>query len=555
MRRHFLGFTVLYASLEVFGRSGMAQDACEAMKNLTLAHATVISATHFEAGQIAFPVGSPSKIQNFAAPQHCEVKVVSKPTSDSEINIEIWLPEKATWNGKYLQLGSGGWDGAIARANLLEPLKRDYTVSATDDGHQGSSAVDASFAVGHPERLIDFGYRALGETASISKAIIQAYYDKAAAHSYFNGCSDGGREALMVVERFPEDFDGVIAGAAANNWTHQFIGFIWDEMALYRRPESVIPPDKLPMIEKAVLAACDELDGVKDGIISDPRQCHFDPSVLLCKGSATGDCLTQPQIDALKKIYEGPIDPRTGEQIYPGYEPGGEAEFGTWQSWIVAGAVIKVPVQALFGNGFFADAVFENPAWDWHTIDFDRDLRLADERIAPIINANDPDFRTFRDHGGKLIQYSGWNDAAVAPRDAINFYDEVSQFLARHPDPRSTDRADLNTFYRLFMVPGMAHCTGGPGPTSFGNINSPSEQPQPDDPDHDILSALDRWVTKGVAPDRLIGTGKLGADPRTGAEGIPISRPLCPFPKIARYQGQGDTNSAENFKCVEEQTK
>ena len=536
----------------------LAQSSCDNLRNLKLEHASVIAAKWVEAGPLKVPAGSWGTSQEVPVPRHCELTAVSRPTSDSEIDFLVWLPAPEDWNGKYLQTGNGGWAGMIQPAALIRPLWQGYAASSTDDGHKIENSMmgtDASWAIGHPEKLIDFGYRALHETATLSKAIVQAYYGRWSAHAYFQGCSDGGREALMEAERYPEDFDGVIAGAPANHWTHHFAGFIWDELALEDKPESKITVAQLPAIQQAALAACDALDGVRDGLIEDPRKCHFDPSVLLCRGPAGADCLTQPQIDALKKVYAGPTDPNTGEPIYPGYEPGTEAVPGAWAPWIVATAPLPNSVQDLFGNRFFGQAVHEDPHWDWRTMDFHRDVRLADEKTAAILNSWNPDLRTFRDHGGKLIQYHGWGDDAIAPRDSINFYDKVTEFLARYPDPRSANPADIQAFYRLFMVPGMTHCAGGSGPVSFGNDDPDRSLGIPVDAEHDVLMALDRWVTAGVAPDRLIGTGKIGGDAKTGAGAVKLTRPLCPYPKVAHYNGQGDTNAAENFSCVSDQAR
>ena len=460
--------------------------------------------------------------------RHCEIAVVSRPTSDSVIHFTLWMPPKEDWNLKYLQLGSGGWGGGIQTSELIGPIAQGYAVAATDDGHQNQdmvSSVTPTWALGHPEKVIDFGYRALHETATLSKTALKGYFNKLPSRAYFKGCSDGGREGLMKAERYPEDFDGIIAGAPANHWTHHFAGFVWNELALNGKPESRITAEQLPAIEKAALAASDELDGVKDGLIEDPRKCHFDPSVLLCHGASSANCLTQPQIDALKLVYAGPKNPRTGEQIYPGYEPGGEAEPGTWAGWILSTPHIpQGSIQSFFGNGFFSLVVHEDPKWDWHRMDFDLDVKAADEKDAPIINSYNPDLRTFRDHGCKLIRYHGWSDEAIAPQDSINFYEKVTAFLASNPDPRAADAKNVQGFYRLFMVPGMSHCTGGPGPTSFGN--GPTEAGTPVDAEHDVLMALDRWVTQGVAPDKLIGSGRIG--------GSAPSRSRVPYARIPR---------------------
>jgi feruloyl esterase len=539
------------SSAVALAQSAQRESQCEALKNLKLDHATIVTAQWQETGTVQVSSGVPPKTENIPARRRCEVTAVSRPTSDSEITFTLWMPAPEDWNGKYLQVGNGGWAGTISPEGLIGPLWKGYAVSATDDGHKSANPLEGltpNWAVGHPEKVIDFGYRALHETASVSKSIAASYYSKPLSRAYFDGCSDGGREALMEAERYPEDFDGIIAGAPANQWTHHFAGFVWNEFALKAKPESLIKAEQLPAIEKAALAACDELDGVKDGLIEDPRKCHFDPSVLLCHGDAAKDCLTQPQIDALNKIYAGPKNPVTGEQIYPGYEPGTEAEDGAWIPWILP--IPQFPVtsaQWAFGNGLFAQVVHEDPKWDWHTMDFDRDVRDADQKVGPVLNSYNPDLRSFRDHGGKLIQYHGWGDAAIAPRDSIAFYERVTAFFAHYPDPRSTNPADVQSFYRLFMVPGMGHCAGGPGPTSFGN-----DAPKPGTPvdaEHDLLLALDRWVTTGVAPDKLIGSGKAGAG------GADLTRPLCPYPKVAHYKGTGDTNAADSFECVADKDK
>jgi feruloyl esterase len=517
-----------------------AQQPCEKLVSLTLDHASVASAAMMEAAPLKPPADAFVKLPPTTVPAHCEVRGIARPTSDSEINFEVWLPPAAVWNGKYLQHGNGGWAGSVPRWTLVGPLARGYAAAATDDGHVSKGPMpDATFAIGHPEKLIDFGHRAVHETARQAKVILEAYYGRAVAHAYFNGCSDGGREAMMEAQRYPEDFDGIVAGAPANNWTRHFTGFVWNELALGAKP-GLLPASKLPVIQKAVLAACDGLDGVKDGLLEDPRNCHFDPAVLACaSGGAEAECLTAAEVEAVKKIYQGPVNPRTGEQIYPGYDPGTEADSSGWRAWITG------PIQKMFGNSFYAGAVYENPKWDWHSIDFDRDLRFADEKVGGILNSYNPDLRSFRAHGGKLIQYHGWGDAAIAPRDSIAYYEKVRGFLEQFPDPRAGAGKAMESFYRLFMVPGMGHCGAGSGPNHFGNDDIPDATVWPQDADHDVVLALDRWVTAGVAPEKIIGTGQ------TGEKGGKMTRPLCVYPKIARYKGAGDTNDASNFECAE----
>jgi hypothetical protein len=531
MLRIIFSFVLAFAGLPL-----AAQSSCERLADVSLPDAKVLSAKFVPAGDLA-----DAKAAGIV-PAHCDVLGLITPTSDSEIHFELWLPVAAGWNGKYMQAGSGGWGGIIIDRQLIKPLTRGYAVAATDDGHAANGDSTAKFTVGHPQKLIDFGFRAVHLTSVESRILIHALYGKREQHAYFVGCSDGGREALMEAERFPEDFDGIVAGAPANHWTHHFTGFVWNERALFSAGESVLPKEKLPLIEKAALAACDKLDGLQDGLIDDPRSCHFDPAVLACKNGDDADCLTSAQIEALKKIYEGPRDPVTGDQIYPGYEPGTEAEAGAWGSWLLG------KVQAQFGNSNFADATYESANWDWHTSNLHNDLLLTEQKVGPYVDAYNPDLRSFRDRGGKLIQFHGWGDAAIAPRDSIDFYLKVQQFLATYPDPRPHSSDDIHDFYRLYMVPGMGHCGGGAGANSFGNdLLTPPGVPQ--DPDHDIVLALDRWVTDGIAPGRIIATRPPGRPPSIATPG-PMTRPLCAFPEVVHYKGSGPANDAASFACI-----
>ena len=516
-----------------------AQRTCESLADLKLGHTSIISSVLVAEGPFSASGGF-GNLPPVDVPARCVVKAVTRPTSDSEIKLEVWLPA-AGWNGKYEQVGNGGWAGAIPTSAMIDPLRRGYATAGTDDGHAGGGG--ASWAVGHPEKLIDFGYRAVHETDLQAKAVIRAFYGKEASLNYFVGCSDGGREALMEAERYPEDFVGIIAGAPANHWSHLLTGNVWNEQALLKDAASSIPPGKLLAIQKAVLAQCDGLDGVKDGLIEDPRACHFNPRELLCKAADSNDCLTAPQIETLKKIYEGPKNPRTGERIFPGYPPGTEAVAGTWAPWIIPASAQGGSIQSGFGNSYYGQAVFEKPQWDFRTLNFDSDVALGDEKAGTILNATSPDLRSFRAHGGKLIQYHGWGDAAISPINSIEYYESVRAFLDAYPDPRSDSSKTEGDFYRLFMVPGMGHCGGGMGPNSFGN-GGIAPVPANTDPERDILSALERWVEKGAAPDRLIGRGTV-----VGDSSKVMTRPLCPYPQAARYLGTGDTNNATSFVC------
>lgn len=513
-----------------------AQSPCEKLTNVKLTKAEIVTVSYAAAGP--FSAGGPTA-PTIDVPDRCIVKIVARPTTDSEIKIEVWLPV-STWNGRYMQTGNGGWAGAIPLTLLANGIHRGYATAGTNGGHDaGGPNGPAGWAIGHPEKLIDFGHRALHETNTHARAVIRAFYEKEEERKYFVGCSDGGREALMEAQRYPEDFDGIIAGAPANDWSNHFTGFVWNEQALLNDPASSIPPEKLPAIQKAALATCDANDGVKDGLIEDPRTCRFDPAALTCKDGDASDCLTPPQVIALKKIYEGPKNPRTGKQIYPGYPPGHEAIPGAWQPWIIATPQEK-SIQIMFGNSFYGQAVFENPNWDFRTLNFDSDVALAAEKAGAVLNSTNPDLRSFRAHGGKLIQYHGWADAAIAPLGSIEYYEKVLSFFAKYPDARNSSRS-VPDFFRLFMVPGMGHCSGGIGPNSFGNGGNKFKG----DPERDLITALERWVEKGVAPDRFIGTGAVVGDPAKI-----LTRPICPYPQVARYNGTGDSTEAASFTCA-----
>jgi feruloyl esterase len=462
-------------------------------------------------------------------PAFCRVVAEVLPTADSAIKMEVWMPATG-WNGKYQGQGNGGFAGAIGYAALGAAIKRGYAAAGTDTGHTGG---DAAWALGHPEKVIDFGYRGIHEMSLKSKAIIDAFYGHDPQHSYFASCSDGGREALMEAQRFPEDYEGILAGAPANFWTHLLVGGVWVTRATMLDQASYIPASKLPAIGAAVLAACDAQDGVSDGILNDPRQCHFDPATLLCQGADSNSCLTMPQVTALKKIYAGPND-SAGHQIFSGYMPGAEEGPGGWAPWITGSA----PGHSLlffFGTQFFADMVYEQAAWDYKTFNVDQATKLADAKTARALNATDPNLEPFRARGGKLIMYHGWGDAAIPAPNSIDYYNSVVATLGQP----ATD-----AFLRLFMVPGMQHCGGGPGPNSFGQGANSS----PYDPEHNIYTALEQWVEKGVAPSRIVATKYV--DDSNPAKGVKMTRPLCTYPQIAKYKGAGDTNDAANFVCA-----
>jgi Tannase and feruloyl esterase len=508
------------------------QKPCEALINLPLSNTHVTLAQVVAAGTFAEPAGPPgsgSRRDFKGVPEFCRVAANVTPTLDSDIKMEVWMPV-AGWNGKFQGEGNGGFAGVLDYGHMAAAVKRGFASAGTDTGH---TTTDASWAPGHPQKVIDFGYRGVHEMTVQAKAIIAAYYGAKVRHSYFASCSDGGREALMEAQRFPADYNGIIAGAPANYWTHLLVLGMWVFRATNLDPASYIPADKVPALSAAVLAACDAQDGLKDGLLADPRQCHFDPSTLLCSGADNKNCFTAPQVEALKKIYAGPHD-SAGRQIFPGYLPGGEEGPGGWPLWITG----KAPGHSLIGFfalGYFTDMVYEKPAWDYQTFDIDQATKLADEKTAEALNATDPNLQPFRDHGGKLLLFHGWDDAAIPATNTINYYQSVVAKLGR----RKTD-----SFVRLFLAPGVQHCGGGPGPNDVGQDENGLEN----DPAHNIYVAIEQWVEKSTAPAELIATKF--ADDADHSKGIKTTRPWCAYPQMAKYKGSGDPNDAGNFVCV-----
>ena len=428
-----------------------------------------------------------------------------------------------------LASGNLGHSGVPIYPSLNDALTRGFAALGDDLGHQ-SNAFVMDWAVGHPERIQDWGHRGTHFSAVAGKAIVAAYYGNAPKYSYFTGCSHGGGSALAEAQRYPGDYDGVIAGAFGSDWTGVSAAYVFEAQAALNDPASNLPAPKLKLLNSAVIAACDAQDGVKDGIINNPRQCHFDPGVLQCKAGDAADCLTAAQTTAVRKLYAGPRN-SAGRQIYPGLEPGSEFLWG----FLVAGP------ETFLGADFFKYAVYDGKDFDWHKMNLDSDVDTANRKLAADINNTNPDLSKFAAHGGKLILYSGWADALIQPGNAINYYDSVVK-----AQPNTAEK-----FARLYLAPGMGHCAGGPGPNAFGStryLNAGQPNPPVLDPDHDLISAAVAWVEHGQAPGAIIATKFVDDDP---AKGIAMQRPLCPYPAVATYTGKGDTNDATNFSCAQ----
>jgi feruloyl esterase len=434
----------------------------------------------------------------------CRVQATLRPTNDSEIKIEVWMPEGAAWNGKLKGTGNGGWGGSIEPAELAKGVERGYATASTDTGHEGGSA---SFAMGHEEKLVDFGYRSVHGMTLAAKVLVAAFYGRAEKLAYFEGCSSGGRQALMEAQRYPEDYDGIVAGSATNNFTAMMFGRIWVGQATLSDKASYIPPLKYPILHRAVLAACDSMDGVKDGVLDEPMKCGFDPAMLECKAGDRSDCLTKEQVTAAKRIYSPATNLRTKEQIFPPMERGSE---------LVWGRLAGGPEPIVLATDFFKYVVFDDPKWDFKTLNFDGDVAKAMKKDGGVLSATNADLRPFFAHGGKLVQYHGWTDQQVMPENSINYYKSVVATVGQ---------AKVDASYRLFMAPGMNHCGGGDGPNEF-----------------DMLGALEDWREGGKAPEAVIAAHATGGV-------VDRRKPICAYPLVAKYKGVGRVDEAGSFVC------
>ena len=532
-RRLLSAATVVLLTLAVPGCGGSDSPAtsaeqvtCESLTGTTLAGGTVRSAAAVAAGDYT-PPGQPGPLTGL--PAFCRVTVTMQPSTDSNVNVEIWLPRQ-NWNGRFLGNGSGGGGGAILYfTGLVEGLKRGFATAITDLG----TAPDPNQAIDHPERWRDFGYRANHEMTVAAKSLVNAYYKTAPRTSYFQGCSTGGQQALSIAQRYPGDYNGIVAGAPANNRTHLHTMFASNLQAL-TAPGALLSQGKLNMVTGKVVAACAGTDGgaPTDAFLSDPRRCNFDPDTLpKCTGADSDACLTDPQLAALKATWNGPVNPRTGERIFSGLPLGSEsAVFGL----AFQGDTVSWPSQQLY---MFKWALGAN--WNYATFDSDRDMDTVDARLASSLNANDANLGPFKAAGGKLMMFTGTADPGVPLASAVDYYERVVQ-------AQGGDLSATQGFFRYYLVPGMGHCssiTGGPGVGDFGQPYSPYV---PKDQAHDMLLKLVDWVENKNAPDSIVATRY--TDP-SGAT-VAMERPICTYPKVPTYQG-GDATKASSFLCLD----
>ena len=519
----------------------MVATPCEGLKNVSLSHAT-ITKSEFVAEGVFQPVPAPAPPAGTApaaapapastparaatppapiiAPAHCRVVVVLKPSPDSLINMELWLPPADKWNRKFEAVGNGGWAGYIqglgaapgATPAMVTALRAGYATAGNDTGHQEANG---QFTLGHPEKVIDFAYRAMHEMTVQAKVLIEKHYDQPPTLSYYNGCSTGGRQGLMAAQRYPNDFDGIVAGAPANDHIYLHAGDMARMIDIFKDPEGFIPRAKQDMLAAAVMNSCDMLDGAKDKIITDPRMCKFDPAVLQCKSGDGADCLTSKQVTTAKRLYADAKNSK-GQLIFPGYAYGGESGYSVMRGVTALGPGPDIGTNPAPGDlqlGTYRYLAHQDAKWDWHEFNIDSDPALA-KRKGGIIDSVETDMSKFKAHGGKLILFHGWADPAIQPDHTVNYYNSVLDKMGKNGD----------NFMKLFMVPGMGHCSGGSGPNQV-----------------DWMSALETWREKGESPLFIIGRGTL--------DGKPMSRPVCPHPQVATYNGSGDINSAASFSC------
>lgn len=505
-----------------------AAASCESLKNLTLANTTITEAHAYAASTFtpqgpAWRAGANRQLKPVPA-DLCRVTGTIKPTSDSDIKFELWLPAPERWTGRYESVGNGGFAGAIRYDSMRRPLLGGTAVASTDDGHDSPGA---DWALGHPEKIADYAYRAVHVTAEAAKALTTAYYSQKPKHSYFVGCSKGGQEGIMSAQRYPDDFDGIVSLAPAVYFTRLFTEFAWNQKAMLSSVESYLTPEDLAKIADVVVAKCDAQDGVKDGIVGNPLTCSIKRDDIP---------LSPAKVDTYFRLIDGP---RTsdGKEFYPGYSFGAEA--GKRSGWLSDNIgtgfeqARSAAAQSTFARGFFANFIHNDPKWDFDQFDMDKDAKAA-LALAPLIDIENPDLRAFRARGGKLIHFNGWVDVEVNPRGSLKFYERVVA------GPQAAN-AKTQDYYRFFLGAGVSHCGRGEGPNEFGQQGG--DRP----PAEDMVSALYQWVEKGTAPAQVIA--RKYADDDQDKE-VLMTRPICMYPFVPKYKGSGSTDDAANFSCA-----
>ena len=555
-RPHFVGAAMsLFAWFAIASTPAVATP-CTNLQSLQLPDTMITTATDNTTGVF----GPPGPTQITGLPAFCQVTATLTPTSDSNIKIEVWLPEKTKWNGRFLGTGGGGFQGVITYSELASGIQAGFAATNSDLGtgssgcsplYCGSSgnmgnplaiafgdfASPTTGLFGHPERIKDFGQRAIHLMTVRGKQIADAFYQKSHTKAYFAGCSTGGQNALMEAQRFPNDYDGILAGAAAFNRTHIHMVplAVWQDT--HASASRFILPGQMTLINNAVIAQCVGRDGgaSTDQFLTDPRDCHFDPKALLCTGGKVPPaCLTADQVTTMQKYYAGTIDPVNGQVIYPGYERGNETDNVLGLGLVLMESFPEPAFDGLFYWVFGPSFGHPASAVNFANFDFHRAVDTVDDQLADVLNADSTNLGEFREHGGKLLMYHGWADPLIPSQSSINYFNALvggehsgmQQASFKWGDPK-LDKTQKDA--RLFMVPGMYHCSGGPGPNVF-----------------DALTPLVTWVETGVAPETIVATKFVNDTPPT----VQMTRPLCVFPKVAKYNGSGSTSIAANFTCV-----
>lgn len=491
------------AMLDVVSASTLAPMACESLARLTVEHGRVVSAEAVPAGAFAPPsAGGSSAAEVFkTVPAFCRVRVNVTPSSDSDINVEVWLPQSG-WNHKLHASGNGGLGGALPYPAMAASVKAGYAAAGTDTGHVGDNA---DFAVGHPEKLVDFAYRAIHEMTVTAKTVATVHYDSRPTRAYFSSCSTGGRQALIEAQRYPDDFDAIAAGDPSWDQMRLYAARVWLNTYVNRTPAAVIPASKYPVIHAAVLDRCDGVDGVKDGVIEDPTKCTVDFSALTCSGADRADCLTKEQVETASAMLRPIRDPKSGAVLHPGrYYPGSEL------GW----AGVAGPRPSGESHEGMRKIVF-TPDWDYHSIVVPNDVERAVNADKGLLYGGDPDVSRFFTRGGKLLMYHGWADPLVSPDTSLIMFSRINAAVG----------VSAANSLALFMVPGMSHCQGGPGTDVF-----------------DKVAVLDQWVDTGKKPQSIEAA-------HLTAGVVDRTRPLCAYPTTAHYTGTGSTDDAKSFRC------
>ena len=486
--------------------------SCDSLAALALPNGTITGAEAVAAGAFVPPMPpgrslSDGQVRQFGAlPAFCRVMATLTPSSDSDIKVEVWMPADG-WNGKVQAVGNGAFTGSLrygSGRSMASGLERGYATASTDTGHVGGSA---EFGLGHPEKVIDFGQRSVHEMTVTAKQVIAAYYGEGPQYAYWFGCSAGGRQAMKEAQRFPDDYDGIIAGAPGHDWMGRAAGSLRMAKHLEANEDARLSAEKVQLVHTAVLEACDAADGVTDMVVGDPERCDFDPGVLQCSGAGDDGCLTAAQVNTVRMLYASPKNPKTGRPI-TGVFPGSES------NWTDLGWTRSARASGLDQYRYL---VYGDPAWTIDRFDFETDIVKAEETDDDTLNALDPNLKPFFDGGGKLLAYHGWSDAQISPANATQYYRRVVETVG--------DAQAVRDSFRLFMAPGMGHCAGGEGPNAF-----------------DALTVIEAWVEQGQAPDRIVASRS-----RDGV--VDRTRPLCPYPQLAVYTGTGSTDDADNFVC------